>query len=100
MALLGGNGFKKLARINHERAGKLADALSQIEGVSLVNESFFNEFVIEVPSNANDLVDALAKKGVVAGLAIEDNKLLVAATEMTTDQDIAIFVEKLTEELG
>jgi glycine dehydrogenase subunit 1 len=67
MALLGGNGFKKLARINHERAGKLADALSQIEGVSLVNESFFNEFVIEVPSNANDLVDALAKKGVVAG---------------------------------
>ncbi|MEM7617778.1 MAG: aminomethyl-transferring glycine dehydrogenase subunit GcvPA, partial [Pseudomonadota bacterium] len=55
MSLLGEDGFKQLAELNHERACELADALEKIDGVKIINESFFNEFVIETPKNAEEL---------------------------------------------
>jgi glycine dehydrogenase subunit 1 len=96
MALLGEKGFKDLARLNHERACDLADALAKVPGVSVENDAFFNEFVITL-KNANNAVQTLADKGIIAGYAIDDNRLLVAATEMTTDEDIASFAKALKE---
>lgn len=94
MSLLGEDGFKNLARLNHEAACKLADALEK-DDLKIRNDSFFNEFVIELPKNAQGIVDALAQKGIIAGLALEENKLLVTATEMTTDADIDALIEGL-----
>ena len=74
---------------------KTADALTKINGVKLLSENFFNEFTIELPKSSKDVVEALSKKGIIAGYALDDNQLLVAATEMTTNEDI----EKLTAEL-
>lgn len=99
MALLGEDGFKKLALINHERACKLADALSAIEGVSIENENFFNEFTVKLPSDAHKIVQQLAAKNIIAGLPLDENLLLVAATEMTSDEDIAAFAAALKEVL-
>lgn len=96
MALLGEKGFKDLARLNHERACDLADALAKVPGVSVENDAFFNEFVITI-KNANNVVQTLADKGIIAGYAIDDNRLLVAATEMATDEDIAAFAAALKE---
>ena len=95
MSLLGENGFKDLAKINHERAGALADSLDKIEGVKVENSSFFNEFVITLPKNAKKTCQELNEKGIVAGYPLEENKLLVTATEMTTDEDITSFVNSL-----
>jgi glycine dehydrogenase subunit 1 len=89
MALLGEDGFKTLARLNHEAACKLADAVTSIKGVKLLTQNFFNEFTIELPKESAPIVESLAKKGIIAGLALDDKQLLLAATEMTTDQDIA-----------
>lgn len=97
MALLGENGFRDLARLNHEAAIKTADALVQINGVKLLNDTFFNEFTVELPKSSNDAVAALAKSGVIAGYAADRNRLVVAATEMTTEQDIKRLSEALTE---
>ena len=99
LALLGENGLKQLARINHEKACDLADALSNVKGVKVENEIFFNEFVISV-SNANNVVEKLAAKGIIGGYAIDDNRLLVTATEMTSDDDIAQFCKALNEVLA
>ncbi len=95
MALLGEDGFKRLARLNHERACDLADALAKVRGVKIVNQSFFNEFVIEVQGSAKDLVEKLAGQGIIAGHPLDGNRLLVAATEMTTDEDIAALCKAL-----
>jgi glycine dehydrogenase subunit 1 len=100
MSLLGEDGFKRLAVLNHEAACKLADALAAVQGVSVVNKTFFNEFVIELPKNAKDVVEILAQKGIIAGLPLEQNRLLVAATEMTKDEDIAAFSKVLKEVLA
>ena len=62
MSLLGEDGFKTLARLNHEAACKLADALAKVPGVKVINDTFFNEFVIELPKNADEVVDALTQK--------------------------------------
>lgn len=100
MALLGENGFRDLARLNHEAAIKTADALSKIKGVKLVNETFFNEFVIEMPKPADEVVEKLAGAGIIAGYPLEGGRLLVAATEMTTDEDIETFATVLEEVLA
>ena len=97
MALLGEDGFKRLARLNHEAACTLADRLAAISGVKIVSESFFNEFVIELPCDAKELVDNLAQAGIIAGYPLEGNKLLVCATEMTTEEDIDTLIAVLEE---
>ena len=100
MSLLGEDGFKRLAALNHEAACKTADALEGIEGVELLTPNFFNEFTIALPKPASQVVEALAQKGIIAGLAVDGEKLLVAATEMTKDEDITALADALKEVLA
>jgi glycine dehydrogenase subunit 1 len=95
MTLLGEDGFKRLSRLSHERTCRLADALAAIPGVKIENKTFFNEFTILLPKDAANVAKAAAKQGVIAGHPVEDNRLIVAATEMTTDEDIATFASVL-----
>ncbi len=97
MSLLGEDGFKRLAKLNHEAACKTADALTSIDGVKLLTENFFNEFTVELPKASKGVVEALAAKGIIGGYDLDDNQLLVAATEVTTDEDIAAFKSALEE---
>ena len=99
MGLLGEEGFKTLANLNHEAACLLADDLDSINGVSVENDHFFNEFVVELPKPANEVVQNLAEKGIIAGLALDGNRLLVAATEMTTEENRADLVNALKQEI-
>jgi glycine cleavage system P protein (glycine dehydrogenase) subunit 1 len=104
MTLLGEAGIRRLAALNHEAACKTADALSAINGVEMVTQSYFNEFTLRLPKNASDVVEKLAAQGVLAGVPggrlwpdnpDTDNILIVAATECTTDGDIETFVNVL-----
>jgi glycine dehydrogenase subunit 1 len=101
LALLGEKGFKQLARLNHERACALADALEKIKGLTIRNTTFFNEFYVQLPNsvNAENLVETLSQKGIIAGLPLTPSGLLVNATEMTTDDDILQFATALQEAL-
>ena len=108
MTLLGEKGLSRLARINHANAVKLAESLSALPGVTLLNDSFFNEFTIRLPGDAADIVEKLVAKGVLAGVPVsrlEPGKpeladlLIVASTEVNTDEDRAAFVAALSEVL-
>ncbi len=66
-------------------------------GVKLVNDSFFNEFTIELPVEARPVVRDLAEKGMLGGVSLGrlypganalQNGLVVAVTETVTDEDI------------
>ena len=101
MSLLGEDGYKRLARLNHEAACRVADALEKVEGVKGLNETFFNEFTVELPTNdSKKVVDTMADCGIIAGYPVDGNKLIVAATEMTTDEDIETFTTVLSEVLA
>jgi glycine dehydrogenase subunit 1 len=97
MALLGEDGFKNLARLNHEAACQLADAVSKIKGVKILSTNFFNEIRVELPMNAKDAVAEFARRGIIAGYALADNQLLLAATEMTTNLDIESLCSAMDE---
>ena len=105
MTLLGEAGLSRLARINHANAVKLADALSAIAGVEVLNDNFFNEFTVRLPRPAAQVVEDLARKGVLAGVPVSrllpgaglDDLLLVASTEVNTDDDRAALVRALKE---
>ena len=95
--LLGEIGFKQLALINHKKACDLAEKLSLVKGVKVLNESFFNEFTIELNQDASVVNKKLLAKNIIGGLALEGNKLLVAATELTSTNDMDILAKELAE---
>lgn len=97
MSLLGEDGFMKLAKINHEKACILADKLAKISGVKIVNKSFFNEFTIEIDGDSKELATSLAKQGIIAGLPVDGNKMIIAVTEMVTDEDMDKFVQAINK---
>ena len=99
MSLLGEKGFKKLAHLNHERACMLADALEATGKVKLENSTFFNEFAVELTKDSAEVVKQLAEKGILAGYSLGGKRLLVSATELTSEDDIATFAKTLKEVL-
>ncbi len=105
MTLLGEAGLTRLARINHANAVDLADRLAAVPGASVLSATFFNEFAVRVPGDAAALVSKMAAKGVLAGVPLSRllperadlrDVLLVANTEVNTDDDRAAFVAALT----
>lgn len=108
MTLLGEAGLKKLAAVNHANAVQLADHLAAIDGVDLINETFFNEFTVSLPRDGREVISALAEKGVLGGVPfarlVPDrpdlaNLVIVAATEVNTDEDREAYAAALNEVL-
>jgi glycine dehydrogenase subunit 1 len=108
LTLLGEAGFTRLAQLNHAAAVRLAERLSAVKGVEVINDTFFNEFTVKLPKPAAPIVDALADRGILGGVPVSRlypsepsvaNLLLVAATETNTDADIDALVAGLKEVL-
>ncbi|MEO6432526.1 MAG: aminomethyl-transferring glycine dehydrogenase subunit GcvPA [Sphingomicrobium sp.] len=106
MTLLGEKGLRSLAEVNHARAVTVAERLSAIPGVELVNDSFFNEFTLKLPVEARPAVHRMVKAGVLGGVSLGRlypqssalaNGLVVAVTETVTDRDIDAFEAALKE---
>ncbi len=109
MTLLGERGLRELAAINHAGAVMAADRLSQIQGVRLVNDSYFNEFTLELPVEARPVVRALADRKILGGVSLGrlfpgvsalEKGLVVAVTEVVTPEDIEALATALEELLS
>ncbi|PZU16721.1 MAG: aminomethyl-transferring glycine dehydrogenase subunit GcvPA [Citromicrobium sp.] len=109
LTLLGEKGLRALAAENHRLACRAADQLGAVPGARVINQTFFNEFTLEVPGDARELVRRLADKGVLAGVSLgrlypDEPQLargmVVAVTETTSEHDIAAFAAALKEELA
>jgi glycine dehydrogenase subunit 1 len=108
MTLLGEMGLQRLAALNHANAVRLADALGAVPGVTVLNDTFFNEFTIRVPGDAAKVIDKLAAKGVLGGVPVsrlDHDKpelaglIVVAATEINSEADRQAYVAALKEVL-
>ncbi len=105
LTLLGETGLRRLARVNHAHAVDLAERLGAIAGVSVLNETFFNEFAIRTPRDAKGLIDDLARRGVIGGLPASrlaphaglDDLVVVAATELDSAADRAAYAAALAQ---
>jgi glycine dehydrogenase subunit 1 len=108
LALLGEAGFRRLAELNHAKACELAERVSAVRGVALLNDSFFNEFTVRLPGPAAPVVEALAARRILGGVPVSRlmpddpevaNLLLLAATETATEHGMAPLVAALQEVL-
>jgi glycine dehydrogenase subunit 1 len=99
-SLLGEIGIKKLALINHKKSCDLKDKLEKINGTKVLNKTFFNEFTVEFSQDSKQINKKLLEKNIIGGLAIEGNKMILACTELTTEQDMDELTKALEDILG
>jgi len=103
MALLGAEGLRRTALSCHANTRLLAAGLAGIDGVSIVYDTFFHEFVMQLPRPAADIVGALAGRGILAGFDLAadypelGSALLVCATDMRTAEEIADYVAAIKD---
>ncbi|MHA4836155.1 aminomethyl-transferring glycine dehydrogenase subunit GcvPA [Sphingopyxis sp. MSC1_008] len=109
MTLLGEAGLRQLAAINHGRTKAAAAEFSKVPGVSVLNDSFFNEFTLLLPTAARPVIHKLAEKDILGGVSLGrlypdnaglENGLVVAVTETVTEADISAFAAALKEVLA
>ncbi len=105
-SLLGEEGLKRVARTNHATACALADRLGTIDGVEVLNETFFNEFTVKLSKSGADVVEALAAKGILGGIPLSrlfpgsadfENLMIIAATETNSGDDIDALCAAMAE---
>jgi glycine dehydrogenase subunit 1 len=99
---LGKEGFVQTAKLCADKAGYAYQKLTAIPGVKPhFQAAFFNEFVLDLPSNAETVMGKLIKKGFAAGFPLKryykgmKSSLLVCVTEKRTKQQIDEFAQAL-----
>ncbi len=104
MTLLGETGLRRLAAENHRLACLAADRLAKVPGVTVLNDSYFNEFTVRIGTDAREVVRTLADQSVLGGVSLGRlypdqaelaDALLIAVTETTSEDDIEALATAL-----
>ena len=90
LTVMGEKGFRQAGYLSTKRAHELSERLAQ-KGIKTLNKNFFNEFVIEV-EDADKFLTKLKDNGIIGGLKLDNKKILVAATEMNSEEDIESYI--------
>jgi glycine dehydrogenase subunit 1 len=104
MSLLGKDGLREVALQAHAKAEYLKREIAKVPGFRIpFAGATFNEFMVEAPGNAAELLVRLARKQILGGIALsrwdraDSRRFLVAATEMNTRAEMDALVAALAE---
>ena len=93
MSVMGQQGLKDACSLSYSGAHYLAEQLVATGKCSMAfDKPFFNEFAVKTTVPAQMILDALAAEGVLGGVRIADDMLLVCVTEQRTKEDMDKFV--------
>lgn len=100
LAAVGPQGLREMAEGSVRRAHQTADALAGAGARVVRDAPFFNEFVLRTRADGATVRRRLAERGVRAGVPIGAEyglgpAVTLAATELTTDADIAALLAAL-----
>ncbi len=91
MALLGAKGITQAAYLSSKNAHDLAERLRE-KNYKILNTNFFNEFVTET-SDSDTFLKKMKKNNILAGIKIDEKRVLVCATETNTKEEIEHYIE-------
>lgn len=106
MSLTGREGMKELSKTIYDKTQYAKKKISGIKSIKIPEYPCFNEFVIELPTDADKIRETVSKKGISAGIPLgslypaRKNSLLVAVTEKRTREEIDALAEAIREALS
>lgn len=102
LSLLGKDGLKEVAELCNVKANYALERLCRIPGVKArFSAPLFNEFTLELPIEAGELIGRLIEKGIMSGFPLgryyKDMAqcILIAVTEKRTKEEIGMLTEAL-----
>lgn len=92
MSIMGKEGLKEAAQISYDAAHYLCEQLLNSKRVKLVyDKPFFNEFLVHV-EDRDKFFNKAIQQGILPGIKVDDDKLLIAVTEKRTKEEIDTLV--------
>ncbi|OQX47496.1 MAG: glycine dehydrogenase, partial [Candidatus Sedimenticola endophacoides] len=107
MALLGGEGLRRVVAACHRNTRRLVEKITQIPGVEIAfTGNYIHEAVLRLPVPVADALRSAAAHNILGGLDLGRDypelgeALLVCATEKRSDEEIDAFAAKLERVIG
>jgi glycine dehydrogenase subunit 1 len=95
---MGRTGLINVAKLSYSRAHLLHDKLERMGFKALNKKPFYNEFIMRAPvGTSKKIFSNLFKNGILGGLELGEDKILICCTETNTVQDIESFVSVIKE---
>jgi glycine dehydrogenase subunit 1 len=98
LALMGRQGLINVAKISYSRAHLLHNKLMSSGFKAMNKNPFYNEFLMKAPEGSSENISSnLLKNGILGGINLAEDKILICCTEMNTVQDIESFISLAKE---
>lgn len=103
LATLGKAGLWRVAELCYQKAHYAAREIARLDGYRVVNDEFFNEFVVECPRPVSEINRALYQQRIIGGYDLAHdyphlkNGMLIAVTEMNTREQIDALIAALRQ---
>jgi glycine dehydrogenase subunit 1 len=100
LAVIGKEGFRKVAELCYHKAHYAASQIAKLPGYTVKSDGpFFHEFLVECPKPPADINRALLDSKIIGGHDLSDrspNGMLICVTETNTRAEIDALVEALS----
>ena len=94
MSVMGHKGISEACSLSYSGAHYLAQQLVATGKCAMAfDKPFFNEFAVKTTVPAQQVLEALLVEGILGGVRIADDMLLICVTEQRTKEQIDRFVE-------
>ncbi len=95
LSTMGPQGLREVCMRSAEAARYLADSLAATGRMSLTFPSrpWLNEFLMTCDFDVDTLISRCADAGILAGVKVDSDKLLIAVTEMNSKESMDLFTD-------
>ena len=98
MSVMGHKGLADACSLSYSGAHYLAEQLVVTGKCTMAfDKPFFNEFAVRTTVPACKVLEALANEGILGGVRVADDMLIVCVTEQRTKEEIDKFVETVNK---